>query len=356
MKNRKKNEGIPAGNLLDFLTSFRVAHRRPLLFFTLATAVFLAVSLTAGPSASKVTQRNQAPAPPPPASTVIDNTVRQRPADILLAGKLFCSLKRNVVIPFRGIVSTLKVHPGQQVKEGDVLVLYRLPPDMIQLVRRRLDPPQIRDLQLRIAELDKSIAGINVRLKEMRQLAQENMASPQSVENLELERQVLAKHRASVQERIQSEMKIAKDDMTLLREQLGKDVKSDKVPEEASLLAPISGHVMGIYSELQEGAELGPGTVAVVIGVLDPMLMRTQVHEIEAVQIAFGDEAEVSIESIPNRVFKSTVSRLSWSPLTPGVDQPSYYELELKVPNPDLSLREGLKGYAKFLATGGQQK
>lgn len=332
--------------------------KKTLFSFILMMLFCLVVGLPPGHSASKAKAppRNQTKASPQAEPPSLENKARERPADIMIAGKLFCSLRRNVAVPFRGIVTSLNVSPGQQVKQGDVLFRYRLPPDMVQLIRRRLDPPQIRELQMRIADLDKGIAALNVRLKELRQLAQEQMASPQSVENIELERHALARQRASVQERLQSEMKIAKDDMALLREQLGKDVKPDSVPEEASLLAPISGHVIGVHSELREGAELAPGTIAVVVGILDPMLMRTQVHEIEAVQVGLGDEAEISLESLPNRTFKGIVSRLSWSPVTPGVDQPSYYELEIKVPNPDLSLREGLKGYAKFLAIPGQQK
>jgi len=342
--------------LLDSLKSFRLTQERPALSIALAVGIFLAVTLTAGLSTSKVTPRNQTAAPGGPAPTGLDGMPRQRSSDILITGKLFCSLKRNIAIPFRGIVSALNVNPGQQVKEGDVLVRYRLPPDTIQSVRRRLDPPQIRDLQLRVADLDKNMSGLNVKLKEMRQLARENMAAPQSVASLEMEYQLLAKTRSSVQERIQSEMKLVKDDVAILKSQLGRDVSVDRIPEEASLLAPISGHVIGIHSELREGSELASGTPAIVVGVVDPMIMRTQVHEIEAIQIGLGDEAEVNLESIPNRVFKGTVSRLSWTPVTPGVDQPSYYELELQLPNPDLSLREGLKGYARFAATGSQQQ
>ena len=356
MKNWKRNERHLTSRLLDGLTFIRGLRKRPLLFFTLMIPILLAVGLTAVHSASKPPPRKQAPPSPSAEPPSLEDKARQRPADIIIAGKLFCSLKRNVAIPFRGVVTALKVYPGQQVKEGDILLRYRLPPDMAQQIRRRLDPPQIRELQMRIAELDKGIAALNVRLKEMRQLAQEQMASPQSVENIEMEHRLLAKQRASAQDRLQFETRIAKDDMAMLREQLGKDVKPDNVPEEASLLAPISGHVIGMHSELREGAELAPGTLAVVVGTLDPMLMRTQVHEIEAVQVGFGDEAEVSLESMPNRTFQGIVTRLSWSPVTPGVDQPSYYELEIKVPNPDLSLREGLKGYAKFLAIPGQQK
>jgi len=76
------------------------------------------------------------------------------------------------------------------------------------------------------------------------------------------------------------------------------------------------------------------------------MLVRGQAFEIEALQIKVGDQAEVTLDSLPGRKFQAEVSRISWSPIasgTPSIDQPAYYEVELKVPNPDLALKEGLK-------------
>jgi len=317
----------------------------------LAAVLFLAGVILCG----QIHQRGQLPesiaAETQPTQSSVSKT---QPRQIAVQGKLFCSLKRNVIMPFRGIVTSLKVQSGQQVKHGEILLRYRLPPDVIQQIRRRLDPPQISDLQARLADLDKAITSLDVKLKEARQLADANMASSQSVQNLELERQFLSKNRAALQGRLKLETAIAKDDLTLLRDQLGKAVKSDEIPQEASLVAPISGHVIGIHPEVRDGAELASGTPALVIGILDPMLMKTQIHEHEAVRIRFGQEAEVVLESIPTRTFPATVSRLSWSPLTPEVEQPSYYEVELDVPNTDLSLREGLKGIARFHPGSGQ--
>jgi hypothetical protein len=83
---------------------------------------------------------------------------------------------------------------------------------------------------------------------------------------------------------------------------------------------------------------------------MDPMLIRAQVYELEALQLNLGEAAEVTVESLPGRNFEAQVSRVSWAPVPPpvwvpaGQEQPSYYEVELTVPNPDLVLKEGLKG------------
>jgi hypothetical protein len=77
---------------------------------------------------------------------------------------------------------------------------------------------------------------------------------------------------------------------------------------------------------------------------MDPMIMRAQIHEMEAFRLSLGDKAEITVESLPGRRFVAQVSRTSWTPLTPALEQPSYYEIELTVPNPDIELKDGLKG------------
>ena len=79
------------------------------------------------------------------------------------------------------------------------------------------------------------------------------------------------------------------------------------------------------------------------MGVMDPMLLRGQAFEIEALQVKIGQPAEVTLDALPGKKFRGKVSRISWSSITTGPDQPAYYEVEISVPNPDLELKEGLK-------------
>ncbi len=112
--------------------------------------------------------------------------------------------------------------------------------------------------------------------------------------------------------------------------------------------APIGNHVLWVHPDLREDAEFNKGTAAFSIGVMDPMLIRAHVHEIEAVQLKLGDLADFTLESIPGRKFQARVSRISWETLTPQLDRPSYYEVEFELPNPDFILREGLRGQIIF--------
>ena len=79
------------------------------------------------------------------------------------------------------------------------------------------------------------------------------------------------------------------------------------------------------------------------VGVMNPMILRAQAFEIEALQVRIGQPAEVTLDALPGKKFQAKVSRISWSAITTGPDQPAYYEVELEVPNPDLDLLEGLK-------------
>ena len=56
-----------------------------------------------------------------------------------------------------------------------------------------------------------------------------------------------------------------------------------------------------------------------------------------------GDQAEVQVVSLPSKKFTAQVSRISWSSLTTAPDQPSFFEVEFSVPNPEHILKDGLK-------------
>ncbi len=273
---------------------------------------------------------------------------KSRSPDILVQGRLFCSIKRPVIFPFHGIVAKIETRPGLPIKKGTALIRCQLLPDAIQQIRRRLFPPQIAELKNRMAAVDKDMAALDIRFREISKLALEKMAPQQALQNLEIEKKLLERYRGAVEEQLAFETQAADEDLALLAEQLGQPLRREKIPAEAVMRAPITGHVLGIPSEVQEGAELEPGTPLLVVGVLDPILMTAQVHEMEAVQIVTGDRAEITLESIPERVFLGTVERLSWLSSTTGVEQPSYFEMQLSLPNHDLALIDGMKGEIAF--------
>lgn len=297
---------------------------------------WLVLAAAPAPAAEK-----EAASTPPPTATATAT-------DNIFTGKFFCSLRRQVDLPFKGTITALKVQPGQRVDKGGILARYRLAPEAALEVRRRLLPPQIKELEMKLAEVERNLPALESKQRELTQLAQQQLAPPQSKAQIDREVQLLARQRQAVRERLNQEQQLAQEDLVLLKQQLGEALQPGQVPREAALRAPVAGYVIWIHQDLREGAELGPTAAVFQVGVMDPMLVRAQAYEIEALQLTPGELAEVTVESIPGRKFEARVSRVSWAPLATALDQPSYYEVELSVPNPDLVLKEGLKGRIVF--------
>ncbi|MDO9533164.1 MAG: efflux RND transporter periplasmic adaptor subunit [Deltaproteobacteria bacterium] len=263
--------------------------------------------------------------------------------EIIFNAKVFCSLKRRVDLPFKGVITSLKVHSGQQVNKGDVLATYLLAPEARMAIQQRLSPPQLAEMEMKLSTMQRNMVPLKNKQRELTQLVQKKLAPPQSLAQVNEELQFLVKEKATLQETLKKDRHLARQDQEVLSSLLGTALKPGQVPREVSLKAPCSGYVVWVNPEMREGAELPPMPAAFQVGVMDPMLLRAQAFEIEALQVKIGQKAEVTLDALPGKKFQATVSRVAWSSIATGPDQPAYYEVELKVPNPGLDLKEGLK-------------
>ncbi len=297
----------------------------------LRIVIVLVLCLAAGEVHGQKGERAPAPSPAPASSRII------------LSGKAVCPLKKSVVMPFAGEIVGLQVKVGQPVEAGEVLARYRLSPEAILNLRRRLAPPRLQELAVRLAEVEAGLAEVQGELAGLKRLTQEQLASAQRLKQAESRRQSLLKQQSALGAALKSERQTAADELTLIRRQLGQAVPPDRLPPEASLLAPLKGHLLWMQPGLQKGSELNAAAPVFVVGVLNPMLILTRVHEIEALKLKVGDRAEVSSEALPGRTFAATLTNLPWTSVTPDLDQPTYFDVEFTVANPDLLLKEGLK-------------
>lgn len=299
--------------------------------------ILILISLGVASAAEKAATQ---PSPAPPAES-----------EIIFNGKVSCSLKRRIDLPFKGIITSLRVHSGQKVEAGEILATYQLAPESVLTIQQRLSPPQISEMETKLAEMDRGLVPLKNKQRELTQLVQKKLAPTQSLTLANREVEFAEKQKATLQERLQKDRKLAQQDQEILGRLLGSPLKSGQVPREVALKSPISGYIIWVNPEIRVDAELTPLPAAFQVGVMDPMLVRGQAFEIEALQIKVGDKAEVTLDSLPGRKFQAEVNRISWSPITlgaggggaTGVEQPAYYEVELKVDNPDLALKEGLK-------------
>ncbi len=274
-------------------------------------------------------------------------------AELTFTGKLVCYLKRPMLLPVAADIISLNVQPGQKVKEGEVLGRYRLIPEALQAIQQRLLASQIYDLRARMAEIDKGLTTLHNKKDTLVQLSKQNLAPPQSLTQINEDIQALSRQRAALGDALHQAETTTQEQEALLRKQLGVPVKSGHVPREGVLVAPIDGYVLWLFPDLRQGAEINGGTPVMMIGVMNPMLLRAQVFETEAQKLKVGEEADLTLESLPGRKFTARVSRLPWAPPVLTLEHPTYYDVEFKVDNPDLVLKEGMKATVVMRPAGG---
>ena len=308
----------------------------------LIPAAILALAILTGvPALAKDKGGQEAPAP----------AITTPEPEISFNGKVFCSLKRLVDLPFKAVITSVLVRSGESVAPGQALARFRLAPEAVLLIQQRLSPPQISDTAVKLAETERNLDAAVTKQQELAKLAVKKLASPQSLEQANHDLQQLTRERAELQTFLRQLRLSAQDDLAVLKNQLGNGVKPGEIPPEGILRAPIGGYIIWIQPELREGAQLEPTPGVFQVGVMNPMLVRAQAFEIEALQIKTGETAEINLESLPGRKFQGQVSRISWSSLTPGLDQPAYYDVELEVANPEMDLKDGLKAQIIFRKT-----
>lgn len=285
------------------------------------------------PAAGYAAEAPVTQATPPPASGE---------SEIIFNAKLFCPLKRPIILPFKGVITSLRVHSGQRVEKGEIIATYRLAPESRLAIEQRLSPTHIAEMEMNQLQMERTWDQQVDKQQELSQLVQKKFAPTKPLVQLNRDMEIQRKVRANYAERMKKARQMAQKDREILSELLGIALKPGQVPWEMNLKAPISGYIISVNPEMREGAELTPLAV-VVVGVMDPMVLRAQAFEIEALQVKIGQKADVTLDALPGKKFQATVSRVAWSSIATGPDQPAYYEVELEIPNPDLDLKEGLK-------------
>jgi len=292
--------------------------------------MLLVLVLAAAPAAA---QTEPAKAPPSPDAQ-----------EIIFSGKLYSPLKLSVTLPYTAQVTDMTATIGQKVKKDDVLLKYEIPLETRMSEKRTLSLAGVKDLEHQAANIAKEIDKLRVKRKELEVMEKQNMATSQAVQQNSQEIEVLEKQRVAVQEKLVMEREQAQMRLDLAHDHFGPAASFTHLPKEGIVKAPVDGYVLMINPVLRKGVKLTRDTELLQVGLLDPLIIRAQVHEIEAQRLKLGDQAKVNFDSIPGKDYTATISRIPWSPLPTTLQQPSYYEIELTLPNPDLSLKEGLKG------------
>ena len=105
------------------------------------------------------------PATPPPSSGE---------SEIIFNSKLFCSLKRPINLPFKGIITSLRALSGQRVEKGAIVATYRLAPESRMAIEQRLSMAQFADFEMKRLEIEHRLVPLVSKQQELTQLVQKS--------------------------------------------------------------------------------------------------------------------------------------------------------------------------------------
>nr|WP_321258605.1 efflux RND transporter periplasmic adaptor subunit [uncultured Pseudodesulfovibrio sp.] len=262
--------------------------------------------------------------------------------ETIFQGKVYCSMTHPVKLPYSGEVIEKKVSVGQLVKKDDVLMKVRLKrKDALGLEARVDKKLEFTRQELEIKKWKARLKTLNKQLESNKTLSQQGLATDKGVASLRDQISLISSQVEQAKKELIQDQKRAADDRLLIAEMLGQ--KDDRRLDTSQMYvrSPIEGYIIWENTNVELGAIVDESVFA--IGVMDPMIIRTQVYEADMYRLKPGDTAEVIVEFNPDKVMKAKLVSMSWLPVDTNIDAPSYYAAELEIDNPDNFLKEGYK-------------
>ena len=267
----------------------------------------------------------------------------------VLSGKLYCPVTRIVTMPFTGIVDGVEAVPGKQVKKDDVLLRYSLEEQAASALKKELAlGANTEGVQGEIVELERQVVDIKSKIATSRHLVSSKLGSRSELQQQEETLDALNRRILLLRESKTKQEQIFKLRLGELEDSFKQPLQGNKPPQRLFVTSPMEGFVLSMAENAQAGALLAAGTAIAEIGSMNPMQIRVQVFENEAVRLREGDSATVRVPSLQDREYAGKVMQIAWTPQTLQADAPSYYNVQLEVPNDDLALKQGFKALVRF--------
>lgn len=268
----------------------------------------------------------------------------------ILTGKVTTTVTRNVPLPFNAVVDEVLVKPGQAVEAGAPLMRYHLQEEAERLLERELTTgANTENLKSQVLTLERELANTTAERNKTRQLVSSGLGSRQALSRLDGSVESLHNRIELLRATIKKAEKNFEMRLKELSGYFGQEIKADApLPNELVLTSPIKGYVLSLDQGANPDQLLDAGFSPIQVGQMDPVIIRVPVYETDLNNIKVGDTAEVEIPSLGNRKFKGQVTEISWISTDMNVANPSYYMVELTVPNPQLLMKPGFKAVARF--------
>ena len=259
---------------------------------------------------------------------------------ITASGEIQARTKISIGTSVMGEIKALHVVDGQDVKAGDPLVTIdqeRLKQGMIQaqaaLVGARQDAGRLKAAKVRAEE----------NFARMDSLYRQGLISDEEFRQAKLNRDTSSLSFQSAE--------------TLVAQNVANLASMKDALSKSELRAPISGRVTGLKALKGETAIPGqsnlPGAMLMVISDMSEIIAEIKVNESEVVRTKVGQTAQVSVESLPGRMFPGKVYEVATASEKIGTDANMYLvKVALDMHSPDVtSLRPGMSARAVVLTS-----
>jgi len=268
----------------------------------------------------------------------------------ILTGKVVTTVTRAVPVPFNAVVDEVLVKPGDPIGKGAPLMRYHLQEEAERVLQREVTTGAgTEDLNGQVLDLERRLAETSAQRNKARQLAASGLGSAQASSRLQDDVHSLQRRIELLRTTIQKSERNFSARLDELSGYFGTTLKEgEQLPAKLTLTSPIDGYVLSLDSTLNPGSLLAAGSAPIRVGRLDPVLIQVPVYEAEISGIKEGDAVEVEIPSLGNKKFNGKVNEISWVSTDMSVANPSYYTVELTVPNPKLELKPGFKAVVRF--------
>lgn len=274
----------------------------------------------------------------------------------------------NVAARVPGQITGLAVEEGRRVAAGEVLarldtssyeIQLRQAEAGVALARAQLDllvrgarDEDIRQAEEQLKQVETSLKVAEDDFRRMRTLERAGGVSSKQREDAEARYNVLLAQKNAASEALAKLRRLARPEEVRAAEARLKQAEAAadllrKTIADCTIVSPVAGLVT--RKPVEAGEYVMAGATVAAVAALDPVHVMLYISEKEVGRVSLGDAAEVSVDSLPGRIFVGRVAYISpEAEFTPKNVQTKedrvklVFAVKVVIPNPEGSLKPGL--------------
>lgn len=261
----------------------------------------------------------------------VEPVVRQEITEVVKAsGEIQARVSVDISAHVVAKIENLYVQEGQTVAAGQPFL--ELEKEAFTAATESWEA-QLRQATTRVRQAEVALADAEVKLRRARRLSEEGIVSAEQLEAAELQRTSAELTLDEARDAVAN----ARASLTKARDDLSK----------TTLYAPIDGRVVELNAEEGEvvvsGMMNNPATKIATVADLSELLAELDVDENEIVAVEVGQEVEVTVDALPDQVYRGRVVEVGSSGSTrAGQGDVTFFEVDVLLENADDRLRPGM--------------